>query len=164
MARYDTPEKRAKHAARQRAWRAANPEKWSEIAHAARVKWKVENRDAHREAQRAHRFTLRREIIDLLGGQRCVHCGYDNDWRALQIDHINGDGRTDPHTNAGTGNMWAFRTKLLDPGFNSWARDRYQVLCANCNRIKQYDERGFPGERLVPHEKNLRRKKMLGIK
>jgi len=68
-----------------------------------------------------------------LGG-KCSHCGF-NDSRALQIDHVHGNG-ADDRREFGE----AFYTKnflkrvMAAPGM-------YQVLCANCNWIKRA-ERG----------------------
>jgi hypothetical protein len=143
MSLYDTKEKRAAHAAVQRAWREANPEKWKAIAGPARARWKAKNRDAHREAQRAHRYAVRREILDLLGGQKCVHCGYDEDWRALQIDHIHGGGSKDIRTSSGDSNLWALRGWIAENLDD--AKRIYQVLCANCNWIKRYENGEHPG-------------------
>lgn len=145
MTRKDaSPEEKAKHAAVMREWRAKNPERWKEIAGPARKKWKTNNRDAHREAQRNHRDTLRREILDLLGGQKCIRCGF-TDWRALQVDHINGDGCRDQRfKSSGTGpNYWSFRAWLML--YPEKAKLVYQILCANCNWIKRYEngEHGY---------------------
>lgn len=126
---------RERHAAQQREWREKNPERWKEISRAARAKWKAKNRDQHREAQRHHRQTVRIEILVMLGGAHCKHCGF-SDVRALQIDHINGGGNGDLRTQGGNTNLWAFRNWLeqnLEEG-----RKLYQVLCANCNWIKRY--------------------------
>jgi hypothetical protein len=146
------------HAEYMRKWRTENPERWREIAHKARAKWKLNNRSAHREAQRNHRYTVRREILDLLGGQRCVQCGYDKDWRALQIDHIHSDGRNDRNTPTGTG-VWAFRKKLMDPTQLEFARTRYQVLCANCNVVKKYEKNEFGGRMAKVSPDKLRRRR-----
>jgi hypothetical protein len=146
--RYDTAEKLAAHAARQRAWRAANPEKWKAIASPARAKWKAQNRDEHREVQRNHRYAVRAEILDMLGALRCAHCGYFEDWRALQIDHIHGGGKHDHRTNVGSAtNMWALRNWIkANP---EEARAKYQVLCANCNWIKRHENGECSGGRIT---------------
>lgn len=132
-----SPEEKAKAAARQRVWRAANPDKWRAIAGPSRKKWKANNRDQHRECQRMHRYTVRREILDLLGGQKCVHCGYEKDWRALQVDHIFAGGRHDKITLGGNTALWAFRNWLeVNP---DEGKRLYQILCANCNWIKRHE-------------------------
>lgn len=63
-------------------------------------------------------------MLLLLGGV-CVRCGFD-DPRALQIDHVNGNGCKTPFNNY---NLAAKMIRAL-PG-------SYQLLCANCNWIKR---------------------------
>jgi hypothetical protein len=72
--------------------------------------------------------TTRQKLVEMLGGV-CARCGFA-DKRALQIDHINGDGAND--------------RKLLRGGIFAYyldvpehAREKLQVLCANCNWIKR---------------------------
>jgi hypothetical protein len=71
----------------------------------------------------------RLELLDILGG-RCIKCNID-DWRVLQVDHINGGGNAErrslksPH---------AYRKVILGN------IEKYQLLCANCNWIKRYEE------------------------
>lgn len=136
-----TVEQRAARAAYMRVWRIENHERWREIANKANQKWVRENPDHLREIKRAHRYAVRREILTLIGGAlRCQCCGYDNDWRALQIDHIHGGGRRDPETanRRGNTNLWAMRNKLMRTEYLKSARLKYQVLCANCNSIKRH--------------------------
>lgn len=138
MSRYDTEDKRSAHAERMRAWRKKNPERWKEIATASRAGWKLRNRDKHRECQREHRYAVRKEILTLIGGAlRCQSCGFDADWRCLQIDHIFGNGKHDTRTNAALTNLWALRNWVQV--YPDAARSIYQVLCANCNWIKRYE-------------------------
>lgn len=81
--------------------------------------------------------------MESLGGVYCRNCGYDADVRALTVDHINGGGQAE---------FRVFKmnlVKLLKAiiGLPDIERQkRYQVLCANCNRIKQFDQAEFgPG-------------------
>lgn len=73
---------------------------------------------------------LRQDILKTLGGQ-CVHCGF-SDWRALQVDHVNGGGRKDRIRFLNKSQF--LKAVRAEPG-------AYQCLCANCNWIKRY-ERG----------------------
>lgn len=132
-------EKRARHAAYMRQWRVDNAERWQEIAGPARKRWKENHRDQHREAQRNHRHQVRQEILALLGDGCCAKCGYDADWRALEIDHIHSDGKTDKRLRQ---NMWWVRDWLKRN--LEFAKTRYQVLCANCNRIKRDELKEYP--------------------
>lgn len=70
--------------------------------------------------------------LELLGG-KCVKCGI-NDWRVLQVDHINGGGNRE-YLKTGYGAR--FHRKLIDGILH---REDYQLLCANCNWIKRYEE------------------------
>lgn len=141
-----SPEQKAAAAEKQRKWRAANPDKWKRIVGPARRRWKDSNRDEHREAQRQHRYAVRRQILRLLGGEKCVHCGYDKDWRALQVDHINGGGKHDTRTSGGNTALWALRNWILSNP--KTARKLYQVLCCNCNWIKRFELGEGPGGRV----------------
>lgn len=110
----------------------------------SRKKWKHNNRDRHREIQREHRYRVRREILTLLSGSlSCGKCGYSADWRALQIDHIHGGGKHDSRTRGGNTNLWSLRNWIKK--YPEAARDMYQVLCANCNWIKRFDNDEHPG-------------------
>lgn len=61
-------------------------------------------------------------------GNKCIRCGF-SDWRALQFDHIKGGvGR-----NRKTG--WAY-FKELETQCNA---GELQLLCANCNWIKRFE-------------------------
>ena len=80
----------------------------------------------------AHR-ALRLQVIAHLGGC-CVRCGFA-DWRALQVDHVLGGGLRARRE----GNVyWIYSDVLKDK------TGKYQLLCANCNWIKRYenDEHG----------------------
>lgn len=68
--------------------------------------------------------------------QGCATCGYCEDARALQYDHINPVGRT--------GRSAVVRMKQLlkvieDPNI--------QVLCANCHSIKSHEEGSYTKKR-----------------
>jgi hypothetical protein len=72
----------------------------------------------------------RKEMLDTMGG-KCIRCGYD-DYRALQIDHINGNGHKERRL---TGPVYWRR--VLKSYLNN--EKKYQLLCANCNFIKRYE-------------------------
>jgi len=73
---------------------------------------------------------LRYQLVDILGG-RCVNCGYDNDKRALCLDHIRGGGRADRIFHRSPHRFYKFYYSNLDI-----AKKTLQILCANCNQIK----------------------------
>ena len=66
-------------------------------------------------------------------GNKCARCGF-SDWRALQIDHINGGGMKE---NRRYGGNWIDRN-VLKLHANK-LKSKYQLLCANCNWIKKYE-------------------------
>ncbi len=82
----------------------------------------------HREYSRKHRKEKRLELFEFLGNQ-CVKCGFSN-WRALQIDHINGNGCDDRVREIG---YLKYYKKVKENPMT------YQLLCANCNWIKKYE-------------------------
>lgn len=81
------------------------------------------------EHSKKWRLSARQKIIMALGG-KCAWCGFD-DWRALQVDHINGGGTTERRKRNST------RAYLEDIANGNSAK--YQLLCANCNQIKRYE-------------------------
>ena len=75
----------------------------------------------------------RKEVVDLLGG-KCKRCGFD-DMRALQIDHIKGGGYKEIkniHSRE--------RIRLVKESIKN-NENKYQLLCANCNWIKRYEDK-----------------------
>lgn len=145
----------AKGAAR----RAANPEKIKECHRkyyeANKEKCKERDRkyyDAnkkkikeywrkHREANgerlraedRVNRARVYQAILQGLGN-KCLRCGF-SDERALQIDHVNNNGYQ--HRREYHGPTRAYYKNILE----NIASGEYQLLCANCNWIKQYEKR-----------------------
>ena len=75
---------------------------------------------------------LRKMAIESLGG-KCIRCDF-SDIRALQIDHINGGGSKERKDRDFIGN---FHKHVI----NSFIKkdNIYQLLCANCNWIKRYE-------------------------
>lgn len=74
-------------------------------------------------------FVKRIELIEIFGG-RCIKC-LNDDWRVLQIDHINGGGSKERKTFS---SPHMYRKHIL---LNV---ENYQLLCANCNWIKRYEK------------------------
>lgn len=83
--------------------------------------------------QRQYRKRLKDAVFEALGGC-CIQCGFDDE-RALQIDHINGGGskeRKDPGFSRTNHNRRVLQSFLA-------GENKYQLLCANCNWIKRYE-------------------------
>lgn len=82
------------------------------------------------------REAARRSIRDFFGG-KCAVCGFD-DYRALDIDHIHGNANREGRVPVET--LW--RWVQAHP---KEAREKYQCLCANHNRIKMHERNEWPG-------------------
>jgi len=96
---------------------------------------------------------LRSKCIDKLGGQ-CKKCGF-SDRRALQIDHVFGDG-ADERREFGPRCAGVIYKRILDG-----ERERYQILCANCNQIKKVENHearlgGMIYQSMMGHHKHRR--------
>lgn len=84
---------------------------------------------------------LKKDILSKYGN-KCNKCGFE-DWRALQVDHVNGGGSA--RRNQTNRNWHKFYREVL----NDKARE-YQLLCANCNWIKRYENRENDTKRHEP--------------
>lgn len=87
--------------------------------------------DAMRGRSAEQRRIARQEIFNRYGDS-CAICGF-SDKRALHLDHINNDGYKDRKDGQRGG--VSFYLKLKKNGYP----DGYQILCANCNTIKQWE-------------------------
>jgi len=88
--------------------------------------------------QRRYALKKRAEVLEALGNQ-CVVCGI-TDPRVLQIDHVNGGG-TQEHRKIKSRTI--FLRKVLDD-----QEGLYQLLCANCNWIKRFENNENPTRKL----------------
>ena len=146
-----SPEAKARKAAYDKEWRAKNKEHVKEYGKEYIKKYYQENREKVLSQQKEHyvenperrkrRNTpkydkehsrhRRKEVLNFLGG-KCEKCGID-DWRVLQIDHINGGGGKERKSGY---NFAKIRKDVFEYG-----RNKYQVLCANCHILKHFEER-----------------------
>jgi hypothetical protein len=114
----------------QRRWREEN----SEAYKAQRKEHREQNIESIHTRDREYGYTRRVRnrlaVLEALGG-KCVRCGID-DWRVLQIDHINGGGSKERKQVTSIDRY--YKDMLLSP-------EKYQVLCANCHQIKRYEEK-----------------------
>jgi hypothetical protein len=93
----------------------------------------AERKDHYVKNAKSRRLLLKMETLKRYGGC-CQHCGFD-DFRALQLDHINDNGAEERRNLPGGG--WQFYHFLKKNGFP----EGYQTLCANCNTIKEWERR-----------------------
>jgi len=90
-------------------------------------------RKEHPEARTESIWRKKKRIFDLLGG-KCYSCG-ESDWRCLQIDHVNGGGNQQKkRLHSANEKYYNFILKELQFGSKN-----YQLLCANCNWKKFYE-------------------------
>jgi hypothetical protein len=107
-------------------WAREHPLEWNKI---------------QREASRKRRSLLRAEIIALLGGKcsnsNCAVIGGMKDPRALQIDHAERGlhGHVYERKSKGCEMYMKEVLTLIKSGSKE-----FQLLCANCNWIKRYEE------------------------
>ena len=150
--------------ARQYAWRQKNPERWKAIRNKGVKKWRETHPEAAREHDRrqarrwaernrglkrqrdreygdrhraqlrkAHRkwyAAVRRTVFEHYSGGaiRCAACGFEN-IDALVLDHVNNNGAAERRYVKAA----SVFVRLIKLNFPSG----YQVLCANCNMIKE---------------------------
>jgi hypothetical protein len=83
---------------------------------------------------------LERKILVIVKlGAKCVKCGF-SDLRALQIDHIAGGGAQEL-LRGSTQNRRHYYKKVLES--IAAKENKYQLLCANCNWIKRWENKEF---------------------
>ena len=104
---------------------------------AYRREWGKKNREKERimkiKTGRKLRRQIRLKALDVLGG-KCVRCGF-SDERALQVDHINGNGIA--HRKQ-FGNQTRFYKHIIEG-----TTEGLQLLCANCNAIKRVENKEY---------------------
>ena len=78
---------------------------------------------------------LRLQLFNIIG-MNCIRCGYSK-IEALQLDHINSDGREDRNRFSATKFLKYYISNPQE------ARNKLQTLCANCNYLKRYENKEF---------------------
>lgn len=121
-------ERRERQRQANRRFRKAHPDR----IRAGHHKWKQANPDKIKVYRDRNNAKRRQKLIALFGG-KCAICGYDKDWRAFQIDHINGGGTKEIRSFNST---LAYYRHILDCNGKG-----YQLLCANCNQIKRFENK-----------------------
>ena len=91
--------------------------------------------ERRRITSKMFRETMKNNLFDILG-HKCVKCGF-SDKRALQFDHIFGGG-TQERKKTNAYHVMKFYSENINI-----AKQKLQVLCANCNWIKKHDEHEY---------------------
>ena len=94
------------------------------------IAWNSFHKERVREYVSNYNKEGRRIALDYYGN-RCSKCGYNQDLRALDFDHINNDGANFRKTVSNIG-PWLVRNDFPE---------EFQLLCRNCNWIKELDRR-----------------------
>jgi ribosomal protein S27AE len=97
-------------------------------------KWYQKNKRKSAQRDRNNRNSRRYRIFNAIaldGRIACVRCGYIG--MALQFDHKKDDGATDRKRFNNTNSFVKYYNAHLDE-----AMERLQILCANCNWEKKY--------------------------
>jgi len=132
-----------------RRWREANKEKialckkeWYERTRPERNKHRrkycKEHPDKMKQNIKNQQVKLRQQVINGYGG-KCFCCG-ESEALFLDLDHINNDGKLDRDK---FNSYRSFYRWLRTEGF---PRDKYQLLCSNCNQGKRRNGGSCPHE------------------
>lgn len=105
--------------------------------------YRKKNREKLYKQKAAYEARVRERLYVMLG-DRCARCGF-SDKRALQIDHISGDGYKEKRKYRGSSGHHRRVCESIQRG-----EKRYQILCANCNWIKRSEQNEHT--RYVPHK------------
>lgn len=79
------------------------------------------------------------KAFSVLGGQ-CVRCGIV---KPVHWDHINEDPKRSPSGKRATGGVIRTEMSEIRNIIATGRSDRLQLLCANCNALKQYEPEEF---------------------
>jgi len=103
---------------------------YCKLCHWIKIKENPKYKITRYKAGSVYQKKLRMAVVEKLGGC-CVKCGFSDD-RALQLDHINGGGKKDRIHRS-----WQVMYKEIISGKDT----SIQLLCANCNWIKRFENR-----------------------
>ena len=97
-----------------------------------------------RSDRKIRRHQLKLQAFEILGG--ICPCGF-SDWRALQLDHINGGGtKARKHCSNKTDCALVYYNWIIKNPDE--AKKVFQLLCANCNWIKRFTNNELKDSRM----------------
>jgi len=101
--------------------------------------WIEKNRERYNAAKSEYRFKLKVVAISHYsnGTMSCTRCGFNADIDALCLDHINDDGAQHRKQLNISGRNTTSGTTIYERFKALGWMDGLQVLCANCNTIKE---------------------------
>ena len=102
--------------------------------------WRRKNSNLHRIQIRKYVKATKEKVIGYYskGNNECKNCK-NKDIRVLTIDHVNGNGAEERRKLKRSGH--SFYVWLIKSGFP----EGYQVLCLNCQRIKEIENHEWYG-------------------
>jgi len=93
------------------------------------------NKKKLKEKNHQRRLSIKITLFSMFGS-KCKKCGF-TDHRALQLDHIKGDGaKMRRYTTLQRSRLRYYLWLLNNP---EYTLNQIQLLCANCNWIKRYE-------------------------
>lgn len=119
-----------------RKFRNISPEEYTRQRRESARKYRQNHPEKHYALLRKWRENKRKKIMSLLGELKCKNCGFE-DYRALQIDHINGGGNIQRKKLKSS----ALSIVFLEKEIRLKGKKEYQILCANCNWIKRSENK-----------------------
>lgn len=100
------------------------------------LKYRTKNKERLAQRRKELMAERRDKVYELLG-DRCAKCSF-SDKRALQIDHVNGHGLRE-RSNPRISDSKYYYLVVCKSVLNN--ENKYQMLCANCNWIKRYENK-----------------------
>lgn len=95
--------------------------------------YRLNNIKKYNQWSRERTLYFKNIIYDILG-RSCAICGYYEDIKCLQLDHIHGNGRKQ-RSNKSVRNFYCYYASNLDK-----IKTDLQLLCINCNWLKRLQD------------------------
>ena len=103
---------------------------------AAQAKHYIDNRQVYRDRDKARIEKNRAFVREIKKASACVDCGEDR-WQCLDFDHID-PSKKSFGISAGVKSKYSIDTLQKEI-------DKCEIRCANCHRVRTWDERHYDG-------------------